>query len=407
MSVIVHRGRFTPDDRAERFYRYLPFDVPARAAGIRVSLEYPRDAGVIDLGCVGPEGFRGWSGGARDGFVISAGASTPGYRDGELEAGEWSALLGLHRVPHPIPYVVRAEALASAPEIETLATAAVVSRPPLRDLPAPCGMRWVAGDLHCHSVHSDGVNSPEQLAAMAVASGLDFLAITDHNTDTHHRDLPAIGARHGITLVPGQEITTARGHANAFGDIGWIDFRRPAARWQSDVDERGGLLSLNHPIADDCGWTHPLPRPPALAEVWHCSWRDHTHTGPLAWWRARGTEVVAVGGSDFHRPGDDAPLGQPTTWVCVPEADTGVESILDGLRSGRVAVSANPRGPVLLRVDGELVAVDADGCLLADLAGGRRMVRGDLARFPAEAGPFLLEDGNRTVMSLSNDGSTP
>jgi hypothetical protein len=53
-------------------------------------------------------------------------------------------------------------------------------------------------------------------------------------------ELPAAGRRYGIALVGGQEIITERGHANAFGDIGWVDFRRPAADWLSTVEGRGG-----------------------------------------------------------------------------------------------------------------------------------------------------------------------
>ena len=29
-----------------------------------------------------------------------------------------------------------------------------------------------------------------------------------------------------MTLLPGQEVTTAHGHAGVLGDTGWIDFRR-------------------------------------------------------------------------------------------------------------------------------------------------------------------------------------
>ena len=51
--------------------------------------------------------------------------------------------------------------------------------------------------------------------------------MTDHNTTSHHAYLPSVGERYGIRLIPGQEVTTDRGHANAFGDIGFVDFRSP------------------------------------------------------------------------------------------------------------------------------------------------------------------------------------
>ena len=81
-------------------------------------------------------------------------------------------------------------------------------------------MHWLAGDFHSHTVHSDGSLSVGGLAALAVSRGLDFLAVTDHNTVSHHPQLAEISARYGITLLPGQEVTTDTGHANVFGAVG-------------------------------------------------------------------------------------------------------------------------------------------------------------------------------------------
>ena len=39
-------------------------------------------------------------------------------------------------------------------------------------------------NLHCHSNYSDGKNSIDEIVAKAVKIGLDFLAITDHFTDS-------------------------------------------------------------------------------------------------------------------------------------------------------------------------------------------------------------------------------
>ena len=145
-------------------------------------------------------------------------------------------------------------------------------------------MRWLAGDLHTHTVHSDGIMSVPELARFAAGRGLDFLAVTDHNTVSHHAELPAASAAHGVTLVPGQEVTTEQGHANAFGDIGWIDFREPPDEWLAATERDGGLLSVNHPYGGHVSWTAPMKRLPPLLEVWHWSWLDPHWTTPLAWW---------------------------------------------------------------------------------------------------------------------------
>ena len=60
-----HHGRWTQDDRCGSPWHYLPVEVPPGSAGLRVELDYDRSGAVLDLGCFGPAGFRGWSGGAR------------------------------------------------------------------------------------------------------------------------------------------------------------------------------------------------------------------------------------------------------------------------------------------------------------------------------------------------------
>ena len=39
-------------------------------------------------------------------------------------------------------------------------------------------------NLHCHSNYSDGKNSINEIVAKAVKIGLDYLAITDHITNS-------------------------------------------------------------------------------------------------------------------------------------------------------------------------------------------------------------------------------
>src|ERR1700742_72283 len=259
-SLITHTGTFTLDDRIAAPWHYLPVEVPAGTGALRVTLSYPRESGaVFDLGCFDPTGFRGWSGGARDSFVVAEPAATPGYLAGPVTAGLWQVVIGLHLVPAPgVPFTVTAERLSADPA--SLGELAVpdspagpdappvpTARPARRPLPADAGLTWLAGDLHAHTFHSDGVMSVAELAAHAVELGLDFVAVTDHNTVSHHAFLGPAAARYGVTLLPGQEVTTELGHAGVLGDTGWVDFREPAPSWLSLAESRGGLMSVNHP----------------------------------------------------------------------------------------------------------------------------------------------------------------
>lgn len=399
MGLISLRRRFTPDDRAESTWHYLEFEVPQGCGAFTVNTSSGSAPGaVVDLGCIGPDGWRGWSGAARTGFSISDDTATPGYLSG-VAVGTWQVVVGLHRMPpQGVPLTVdisltadvaiRSEPAPPGPPIPP--------RPPRPDFPGVDGMTWLAGDLHCHTVHSDGADSIETVAALAVSAGLDFLALTDHNTISHHQLLPGVGARYGITLIPGQEVTTWRGHANAFGDIGFVDFREPADRWIEAVGARGGLLSVNHPISGDCAWRHPTSLRPPLVETWHSSWIDRADGGALAFRQAFAPRSVPIGGSDYHRSGHASPPGYPTTWVLAEEGD-----VLGALAAGRTAISAGPGAPLLLRVGEEFVAIDADGLLLATPDGRRRPVRSRRHAVPAGPGFAWLEDGATAVQAIS------
>ena len=403
MAQTRHRGRWTLEDRFASAWHYLPVEVPPGACALRVELDYERDGAVLDLGCIGPGGFRGWSGGARRSFVITADSATPGYLPGELEAGTWQVMLGLHRLPPDgTRYQVTAEVAASRGALRPdppPGSPPPAGRPPRRALPASDGRRWLAGDLHLHTAHSDGALSVGEVARLVAERGLDFAAITDHNTTSHHAELPAAARRYGVTLVPGQEVTTEAGHAGVLGDVGWIDFREPADAWLAAAERRRGLMSVNHPIGGHVSWTIPMARRPPLVEVWHWSWLDLSWTMPLAWWLAWDAGAIPVGGSDWHRPGADALPGSPTTWVeC---AGDGPQDVLDGLRAGRTAISATRQGPALLRRDGELIAVGADGQILAGPDGPVRRVRGDLAAFPGTPGYHRLLDAGGATLALT------
>ena len=62
-------------------------------------------------------------------------------------------------------------------------------------------------DLHTHTDHSDGTDSPTALVEAAVAARLDVLAITDHDTATGWDEAVRAVRSRGIGLVRGMEIS--------------------------------------------------------------------------------------------------------------------------------------------------------------------------------------------------------
>ncbi|WP_309103656.1 CehA/McbA family metallohydrolase [Microbacterium sp.] len=416
MSIIRTTVRLTHELQNEDRYVRVPFDVPSGTDTLEVRISYDTEKAVIDLGCEGAAGWRGWSGGARRAFVIRTDDATPGYLPGRPEEGEWNVILGIHRLSDAGADVI-VEILRPAESMidhgPTASPTTGSARGSTRNLPAPEGLRWFAGDFHAHTLHSDGRESISGLAALAARAGLDFLAVTDHNTISHHPHLPVIGAQQDITLLPGQEVTTHRGHANAFGDIGWIDFRLPAQDWVDEVDSRGGVLSVNHPISGDCSWLHPLSRAPRAIELWHSTWyHELIATSPLAFHARWDRDAVLLGGADFHIRDQGVGPGTPTTWVAAEDASP--DAILAGVAAGRTAIMGGVRvedgltvpdvftAPVLVRIEGDVIATDADGTILVDGEGRRRSVRDDLSVFEADpaAGPYYLLHPDRRIAAL-------
>jgi predicted metal-dependent phosphoesterase TrpH len=331
-------------------WAYLPFDVPAGVLRIRVASFHEDFAvgrlarNVLDLGIFGPAGydlgntagFRGWSGGARDGFMISSGYATPGYLAGPIEPGVWAVALGPVVVnPRGMAWQVRVT-MESGPEEGGPAGDSVVVLPPV----SVCGARWYRGDLHLHTVHSDGERDPGELVSAAHAAGLDFIVSTDHNTNAANRVWPACRTG-GLLVIPGEEVTTRHGHWLAVGlsPHAWVDWRygprdEGFSRFAAEVREAGGLVVAAHPAVPLPGsaWEFGFAHVDAL-EVWNGRWNVDDELALRIWHRLlrQGRRIVAVGGSDSH--GKHQPVGAPQTAVHARELS--IPAIIDGLRRGR------------------------------------------------------------------------
>lgn len=330
-------------------WAYLPFDVPPGVQRIRVSTSHenfavgPLARNVLDLGIFGPAGydlgnaagFRGWSGGARDSFEISSAYATPGYLAGAIEPGVWAVALG-PVVMSPWGMAWRARVTMDRGEPVEEAEPVVAFPPP----PSVTGARWYRGDLHLHTVHSDGERDPDELALAAQAGGLDFIVSTEHNTNAANRVWPACRTG-GLLVIPGEEVTTRHGHWLAVGlaPHGWVDWRYGPSdgvfpRFAAEVREAGGLVVAAHPSVPLPGsaWEFGFDHVDAL-EVWNGRWNLDDELSLRIWQRLlrQGRRVVAVGGSDSH--GAHQPVGSPQTVV---HADgLSVPAIVDGLRCGR------------------------------------------------------------------------
>lgn len=69
------------------------------------------------------------------------------------------------------------------------------------------GVFRMIGDLHCHTSLSDGSSSLEDLILYGKRGGMDFIAVTDHDTLAGNNRAVMLGKRYGLGVIPGVEFS--------------------------------------------------------------------------------------------------------------------------------------------------------------------------------------------------------
>lgn len=375
-------------------YFTLPFRIPEPIERLTLSYRYPRHDGeetlvgeegfiphdeinIIDLGLIDPSGRQvGVSGSDKTEITISETLATPGYRPCQLGAGEWQILVGAYKV---------------APQGVTVLYEIQMQ---------PKSLRLLKGDLHAHTLASDGVHTVEELAWKARRNGLDFLAITDHNQMISAAELPRIP---GLTLIPGVEWTHYQGHANFLGidrpyDAPFFTNTPEEARQRFEsARARGALITLNHPFEPGMGINFDINSLPFdCLEIWNGPMRESNLRAVGLWQSllAAGQKVPACGGSDYHRDTPFIFLGGPTT--CVYAQSAGPSDILAALQAGQSYITFAPNGPGLDFTAGDAIVggrVDWHDIKEAQLS-VTGLLAGDVVRVVTADGTDVLLQAN-------------
>ncbi len=224
-------GDVTVDGNQEYIQDYIqyPFSVPSGIESIKVHLTYEplvvRDiTNLITLGLFDPLGFRGNAHRepSEQGVILSATEATVGFIPGPILAGDWLAQLSVHAVvadTRPCKYKLDIELVEGISQQGGEKKPWDGNQPIVHSSPG-----WYRGELHSHTIHSDGDCTVQELINNAVNKHIDFLAITDHNTTSTLFDLNQAKYK-DLLIIPGFELTTFHGHALALGIDQWVDWR--------------------------------------------------------------------------------------------------------------------------------------------------------------------------------------
>jgi hypothetical protein len=378
-------------------YLLMPFEMPAFTERIDIEYSYPYNhnqpltvesgnfssrqrVNRIDLGLLAPDGSQvGASGSSRDKIFVSTTEATPGYQPHPLSAGTWQIMLGAYVVsPNGVDVKV---SLRFTPKTR----------------------RWLKGDLHTHTLASDGLLPLDHLARHAREHGLDFIAVTDHNQPVKRASFPKIP---GLTIIPGLEWTHYKGHSNFLG----VEEPYQGAFFTNTDEEvqekfrqarqNGALISINHPLESSFGFRFNLESLDYdLIEVWNGPMRPK-NIETIAWWDQMlkaGKRQVAVCGSDYHEDTVFQRLANPTLNVLAWSASE--KDILAAVEAGHSYFTYSPTD---LQLD-----LDVDGATYGVILPWRTGLEAHLRALSLETGDqirLIDQDGERILLTAPGNG---
>jgi hypothetical protein len=421
-------GQWTHRDRHQ--HHRIELDVPDGTVELTVRFRWgPQGMGSehesngVNLSLFAPDGYRGGAMRGRPDHTITIGETTAslGCEAGPIAPGVWTLNVDTGEILNDgedtgfLTYRLEATARIGEPAQARPADPPAAA-PSLARGPSPAAPGWYRGDLHSHTTHSDGDITVEDRVRGAVARGQDFLAITDHNTVSHHREVDRWPD--GITPIRGSEVTTFHGHMNCFGLATAIDWRDDArgSGARSIVEQahrQGALISINHPSAfgdpwcGGCHWDYALVDYSTFdaMEVWNGRWKagESDNNGALDFWTDlldAGFRLTAVSGTDSHSAEEDDYPALPMNHV---HADECTEpAILEGIRRGRVILSSGPFVRFRARVsDGREIVLPGEE-MPAD--GGLDLTV-DVDRLEGPATLWFVTSGSRVALGSCEPGT--
>lgn len=269
----------------------------------------------------------GASGSERQDILIHENYASPGYRGMPLEEGDW--------------YIILGACMVEDPGCEVVITVTQTPREPL----------LLRGETHCHTLHSDGWYTAEELIARARQDRLDYLFITDHNNMTLG---PFLRSQPEMTVIPAVEVTYYNGHYNLYGVARPIrtfvaNSRDEVLSIMQEGRSAGALASINHPVSPGVSWNFGIGEevPADLIEIWNGPFTPYNQASIDLWHKAlsQGRVWPAIGGSDYHHAELFRSYGTPCTFLYT--LGRGTTAILEAMRKGHAFIGMNIGAPVL------------------------------------------------------------
>jgi len=368
----------------------IPFRVDSNVDVLFIEFSSPEAGCKLGIGVADSTGYlRGWSAERRSKIYIAKGTATPGYLPGDIPIGIWKVIVRLDSMVnggcrYRLRIIGYRTVLGGITFDDVFRTLAYLTKNTnlielvkgyselisIMNYTYPCrdysgtykgskyvedNPTWYRGDLHVHSIHSDGRNTVCEVITLARNRGLNLISVVCSSAVSQNYELNIDSYRDPI-VIPGMEVTTFYGHMNIFNIKRYVDFRRKSRedfeKLIEEVHSDGGLISVNHPdlsrepMCRDCPFRYRDVKGFDAIEIWNGPWHI-LNSESLLWWHhllTEGFRVTAIGGSDYHGV-DLTRLGEPTTWVYANSCT--IEGILNGIKTGRVYITYTPEEPLI------------------------------------------------------------
>lgn len=355
--IFTYKGQLAPDDM--RQLNPVHFDVPDGVTQINFDFAYsPKHPeghqfpNQISLMVYDPDGPRlGISKPRPGGSYINAVQPSPGGMPHPITPGQWTVYVLVYRVltpNNPVEYTLTI----------TMSTDEIEGKPRQfsRGKVASRGRGWYRGDLHAHSIHSDGSWDIPELVQFWRDRKVDFMTLSDHDTISGLAEVRSLADDDLLTLG-GIEVSTFLGHCVAVGVHEWFDWRTadgqqiPVPEIAEKVIATGALFTIAHPRDQGepwccgCRWLHEdmMPGNALAVEIWNGYWSENNEEALRLFysWLNQGHRIVATSGTDIHRPPPENVSGHGAVNVVYAD-DLTEEAIVAGIKAGRSYISAGP-----------------------------------------------------------------
>lgn len=222
---------------------------------------------------------------------------------------------------------------------------------------------WYKGNLHTHTLRSDGILSPEAAKELYRNAGYDFIALTDHWVQSENQEV-----KNGFLVLGGCEWNTGDNTTPVFHIVGigmekQVNLLNTATLQPQEIIDAikaaGGLAILAHPAwslddPEECLQLKGLSGAEIYNSVSFVPWNGRRADSSLYFdlWANKGKLMPCFAADDSHFYAGE----QTQSFIMVNAPELTVDAIKKAIAAGNYYASQGPRFESV-RIDGDRVEV--------------------------------------------------